>query len=66
MLILYLLPENFLLVFKNQFVAIATMIGCSVLLISENAIINIPVVQYLIVNILHESSDLNSRLFILQ
>lgn len=64
MLILYLLPENFLLVFKNQFVAIATMIGCSVLLILKNAIINIPVVQYLIVNILHESSDLNSRLFI--
>ncbi|MFR5228407.1 MAG: O-antigen ligase family protein [Blautia wexlerae] len=64
MLILYLLPKQFLSVLKNQFVAIATMIGCSVILILKNAIIDIPVVQHIIVNILHESTDLNSRLFI--
>ncbi len=64
MLILYLLPEKFLLLLKNQVVAIATMIGFSVILILKNAIIDLPVVQYIIVNILHESTDLNSRLFI--
>ena len=62
MLILYLLPENFLLVFKNQFVAIATMIGCSVLLILKNAIINIPVVQYLIISQYEAAPDAQNGL----
>lgn len=64
MLILYLLPKKFLLLLKNQVVAIATMIGFSVILILKDAIIDLPVVKYIIVNILHESTDLNSRLFI--
>src|SRR5699024_10708664 len=41
-------------------------VGCSLLLLLKDAMFMIPAVRYFIVDILHESIDLNSRMIIYQ
>lgn len=65
-LLLLLLPDKIAMILKNEFVALAVAVGCSLLLLLKDAMIMIPAVRYFIVNILHESIDLNSRMIIYQ
>lgn len=66
LLLLLLLPDKIAMILKNEFVALAVAVGCSLLLLLKDAMIMIPAVRYFIVDILHESIDLNSRMIIYQ
>ena len=58
------LPDAVLSVMKNEIVALSTMLGCSIVFLLKDTIIMIPAIRFFVTNILHETPDLNSRIFI--
>ena len=66
LLLLLLLPDKIAMIMKNEFVALTVAIGSSLFLLLKDAMTLIPAVRYFIVDILHESINLNSRMTIYQ
>ena len=66
LLLLLLLPDKIAMIMKNEFVALTVAVGSSLFLLLKDAMTLIPAVRYFIVDILHESINLNSRMTIYQ
>lgn len=64
MFILSHIPYGWYKKLKNPVVALASILGCSVILLIKDSILTLAPVQFMVTTLLNESLDLNSRTYI--